>query len=178
MRYPSLKDGEAYVKVVLEYSGKQDFYKQIDLLFLLQWPQSKLRENGSYKDLKNYTEIVTALIKIYGSEETIKATIRYVPQEDILEHVIGAAIPDFDEQNLRDKLPLFSLAELLYRYVRCEAVHNADFPFINKCKNMEGNIEYRENHAITGEIFHETVEGIINNLRDECLKASKWPYEL
>ncbi len=35
LRYSSLKDGEAYVKLVLEYSGKRDFYEQIDLLFFL-----------------------------------------------------------------------------------------------------------------------------------------------
>ena len=178
MRYPSLKDGEAYVKIVLEYSGKRDFYEQIDLLFLFQWPRSKLRDKGNYKDLKNHTEIVAALTKVYGSEEDIKAKTRYVSKEDVIGHVRAAAIPGLNEQNLQDKLPLFSLAELLYRYLRCDAVHNAGFPFINKWTDMEGNVEYEENHAITGTILHETVEGITNNLCNECLKAGKRPYQL
>ena len=59
IRYPRSKDGEAYVKIVLEYSGKRDFYEQVDLLFLFQWRRSKLRHNGKYKQLKNYIEIVS-----------------------------------------------------------------------------------------------------------------------
>ena len=33
LRFPMLRDNEAYKKVVLEYSGMADFYNQIDLLF-------------------------------------------------------------------------------------------------------------------------------------------------
>src|SRR3990172_5220073 len=68
MRFPALRDGEAYIKVVLEYSGDRNFFEQIDLLFLYQWPRSKLCDNGNYKGLKNHTEIVEALKKVYGEE--------------------------------------------------------------------------------------------------------------
>ncbi len=132
LRFQTLRDGEAYVKIVLEYSGSRDFFENIDLLFFYQWPSSKLRENGNYKALKQYSEIVEALKRCYGTEDKIKAETRYVSQAKFIENVMAAAIPGFDEQNLREKLPLFSLAELLYRYVRCDVVHNYDFPLINE----------------------------------------------
>jgi hypothetical protein len=178
MRYPTLRDGEAYVKVVLEYSGKREFYEQVDLLFFLQWPKSKLKDHGNYKELKNYAEIATALVKVYGTSDDVKAKTRYVSKADVVRHATEAKITGFDEQNLRDKLPLFCLHELLYRYLRCDAVHSADFPFINECIDPDGNVEYEEHHAITAEVLLETTNGIIANLRKECLKTGKWPHQL
>ena len=177
MRFPALRDGEAYVKVVLGYSGRRDFYEQVDLLFFYQWPRSKLRDNGIYK-LKNYTEIVEALKRAYGTEEDVKTKTRYVSPAAVTSEVAAATIVDFDTENFRTKLPLFSLAELLYRYVRCDAVHNADFPFINKGIDAHGNESYVPNHAITHEVLLDTTMGIIGNLRTECLAKSLWPYEL
>jgi len=178
MRLNTLRDGEAYVKVLIEYSGKREFYEQIDLLFFYQWPRSKLRDHGSYKALKNYSEIVDVLKGIYGSEDDIKVGPRYVSQSEVIGYVLSAAIPNFDEQNFRSTLDLFSLAELLYRYLRCGAVHNAEFPFVNESIDVYGNITYEENHAITGQVLLETTEGVFKNLRDECLAKVKWPHEL
>lgn len=178
MRFPSLQDGEAYVKIVLEYSGKRGFYEQIDLLFFYQWPRSKLRDNGNYKALKNRDEIVDVLKRVYGSEESIKVGTRYVSPPELIGHVLTAAIPNFDEQNFREKLPLFYLSELLYRYLRCDAVHNAVFPFVNKLMDINGNITYEHNHIITGQLLLETVESIHKTIRDECLNKLKWPHEL
>ncbi|MCE5249460.1 hypothetical protein LLG96_04485 [bacterium] len=178
MRYPSLKDGEAYVKVVLEYSGNRDFFEQIDLLFLYQWPRSILRKNGNYTKLKNYTEIIDILIHKYGKEEDIKAGKRYVSPSEIIEHVKNASIPGFNEKNLKEKLPLFSNVEILYRYVRCGAVHNFQFPLINQGIDKHGNVIYEDNHAITGQVLLKTTQDILNALRKECLSQSKWPDEL
>lgn len=178
MRFPTLQDSAAYVKAVLEYSGKREFYEQIDLLFLCQWPRSKLREHGTYKMLKNHEEIVKVLNKLYGSEEDIKAEIRYLSPSKLISDLVAAAIPNFDEKNFRDGLPLFSLAEQLYRYVRCDAVHNAKFPFVDKATTADGNTVYRDNHAITGQVLLETTLGVLSNLRDECLTNHKWPHEL
>ena len=179
LRFPKInKDGERYVKVVLEYSGKRDFFEKIDLLFLYQWPRSTLCDNGNYTDLKNHAEIVEALYQIYGSEEDIKTRIRYVSQAEIIKHVLDAAIPGFDEKNFKKKLPLFSLGEILYRYLRCDAVHNVVFPLINESMDMDGNVTYKYNHAITGEVLLSTTVGVLNALREECLSKSKWPNEL
>ncbi|MGH7489069.1 MAG: hypothetical protein ACREMY_26220, partial [bacterium] len=115
LRFPSLPDGEAYPKVVLDYSGKRDFFEQIDLLFLYQWPRSKLRDHGHYKELKNHAEIVEALQKKYGGEDNVKEKTRYVCQGDVIGLVLAAKIPAFDDQSFRTRLPLFSLAQILYR---------------------------------------------------------------
>ena len=178
MRFPSLKDGEAYVKVVLEYSGKRDFFEQIDLLFLYQLSRSKLRDNGNFKSLKNHTEIVEALTKVYGTEEDIKKETRYVSPADVTAFLLAAAIPCFDNHNFQEKLPLFSLAELFYRYLRCDAVHNADFPFVNIGRDIDGNTTYEHNHIITGQVLFETTQDVRKQLWEECRAKEKWPYEL
>lgn len=178
MRFRELQDGEAYVRTVREYSGKRDFFDQIDLLFFWQWPRSKLRDKGNYKALKQHSEIVAALMNVYGDEDDIKVGTRYVYPGEFVSHVKAAEIPEFDESNLRENLPLFSLAELLYRYLRCDAVHNADFPFLNKTTDIDGNVSYKSNHAITGQIVLETARGVHNTLWRECRGNDKWPHEL
>jgi hypothetical protein len=177
-RYPTMHDGAAYVKFVLDYSGKRSFFEQVDLLFFYQWPRSKLRENGNYKHLKQHSEIVEALKPKYGNEGDIKTGTRYVSISDFINTVRAATIPNFDEQNLRDKLPLFSLSELLYRYVRCDAVHNADFPFIDKVSHSDGRISYRGNHIITGSVLIETTHSACRALWDECKAKGKSASEL
>ena len=178
LRFPTLSDSEAYPKVVLDYSGKRDFFEQIDLLFLYQWPRSKLRDHGDYTQLKNHAEVVEALHKKYGGEDNVKEKIRYVAQADVIGVVLTAKIPVLDEQNVRTRLPLFSLAQILYRYLRCDAVHNADFPLLNESADPKGNVTYKPNHAITSDILVETTTAVIRNLREECLATSKWPHEL
>ena len=83
-RYPSLKDNEAYCRFTLEYSGMRTFYEQIDLLFLYQWPRSKLRDHGNYTSFTEYSEIVKALKNKFGTEDTINQSNRYLNQSDIL----------------------------------------------------------------------------------------------
>lgn len=178
LRFPALHDNEAYLKVILEYARKRNFFEKIDLLFLYQWPRSKLRDHGHYKDLKNYAEIVEVLRKTYGSEDEIKEKARYAAQADVIGLVVAAKIPSFDEQNFRDKLSLFSLAQILYRYLRCDAVHNADFPLLNESVDSKGAVTYRPNHAITSDVLLETTRAVLGNLREECIAKSKWPQEL
>ncbi len=178
MRFSALQDGEAYVKVVLEYSSKRDFYEQIDLLFLYQWPRSELRDNANYKSLKNHSEIVKALHGVYGSEDDVKLRVRYVSPAQVIDRVLASAISGFDERNFREKLPLFSLAELLYRIVRCGAVHNARFPFVNRAQDIDGNITYKPNHAITGQVLLETTQNVLKALWNECRAKAKWPNQL
>lgn len=178
LRFPALYESEAYPKVVLDYSGMRDFFEQIDLLFLYQWPRSKLRDHGHYKTIKSYAEIVEALRKKYGSEDDVQKKTRYVAQGDVIGLVLSAKIPAFDEQNFRTKLPLFSLAQILYRYLRCDAVHNADFPLLNESADSKGTVTHKPNHVITGDVLLKTTTAVIRNLREECIAKVKWPQEL
>lgn len=177
MRYPKLKDGEAYIKIVLEYSGMKEFYERIDLNFMYQWSRSKLRDNGKYKDFKNYTEIVEVLKHIYGGED-VKEKIRYVSPSDLATHVLKAKISNFDKKNFYQKLSLFSLAEVLYRYVRCEAVHHSSFGFVVCLEDIGGNGESEDEHIFTGKLLWKTTNNIRNTLWKECMAQSKWPLEL
>ena len=178
LRFPTLRDYEAYPKLVVEYSDARDFYEQIDLLLLYQWPRSKLRDHGHYKELQHHGEIVEALKKRYGSEDDLKEKVRYASEGDVISQVLAAEIPGIDERNLRDKLSLFSLAQILYRYLRCDAVHNADFPLLNESTDSNGNVRYRSNHVITDRVLLQTTRAIIRNLGGECVGKSKWPQEL
>jgi hypothetical protein len=179
LRYPDIRhESDSYPKIVLEYSGLRDFYEQIDLLFFYQWPNSKLREHGDYKALKNYVQIAKALEAKYGSVEDVKEKTRYVASAEIVSIAQAANMPEFDERNLRQKLPLFSLAQILYRYLRCDAVHNRDFPLLNASRDAQGNISYKPNHAITSKILLDTMTTILKNLREECVAKAKWPQEL
>lgn len=179
LRYPSEKeDNKAYKRVVREYSGKKDFYEQIDLLFFLQWPRSQLQGHGDYLKLKNHAEISKVIVEAYGDEGQIKNGTRYISQPGFLTCVERRPFPGFDRSNLREHLPRFSLCEMLYRYLRCRAVHNLRFPFIDKPRQVGGGVRYEDNHAITRAVLLETTENILASLSLECLEKAKWPEEL
>jgi hypothetical protein len=176
LRYPDDKDGESYKKIVLKYSGdKSDIYKKIDVLFFYQWPRSDFKDHGSYKALKNYAEIKNILLSVFGDETTIKGKTRYVTQQVIMQHILSNPFNGLDKQNIEMCLPLFSVREILYRYVRCYAAHNKSFPLVNK---LNGSMRFEDNHIITGKFLFQTVEAILNNLEGECLREVKWPSEL
>ncbi|MDH4082144.1 MAG: hypothetical protein OEV99_00160 [Nitrospira sp.] len=179
LRYPGEKeDNKAYKRVVREYSGKKDFYEQIDLLFFLQWPRSQFQSHKGYLKLKNHEEISKAIVDAYGDEVQIKNGIRYISQQDFLTCVEQRPFPRFDGRNLREHLPRFSLCEMLYRYLRCRAVHGVRFPLVDKPHQVGGGIRYEDNHAITRAVLLETTENILTNMRLECLEKAKWPEEL
>jgi len=178
LRYPDEKDNEAYKRVVREYSRKQDFYDQIDLLFFLQWPRSIFQSHGDYRDLRNHADISKVIVATYGEEDQIKNGERYISQHDFIASVGQAPFPGFDRENLRGNLPLFSLCEMLYRYLRCRAVHSVRFPFVDRMTSVDGSIRYEDNHAITGPVLLETTENILANLSSQCIKQSQWPWEL
>ena len=173
MRYPTLKDGEAYKKILIEYSGMEDIFDQIDLLFFYQWPRSKFQDKGNYK-LNNYDEIKSALVDIYGKEEELDPSKRFVKQEELIVHVAKANIAGFNMKNFKEKLPLFSLAEIAYRYLRCGAVHNSTLCFIDT--NSTGDVE--EGYIITKEILYKVLLNIKDNLAIECIRLDEFPHEI
>ena len=178
LRFPTLYDNEAYKRVVLNYSGMLEFYEQIDLLFFLQWPQSDLSSHGDFLKLKDHAQVAKKIEAAFGDKNTIGGARRYVSRDDFLSVVIQSPFPGFDEQNLQQYLPLFSNLELLYRYVRCRAVHDVRFPFVTKVHLLGGGTRYDDNHAITGAVLYKTALGILNNLRSECMLKNTWPWEL
>lgn len=179
LRYPDEeRNNKAYKAIVREYSGKRDFYNQVDLLFFLQWPRSEFRDHGEYKKLKNHSGIAQIIVAAYGGEDKIKSETRYVSQQDFVATVDRAPFQGFDRSNLQQYLPLFSLCEMLYCYLRCSAVHRVRFPFVTHVHIIDGSIRYDDNHAITGPVLLETTENILANLSRECLDKSQWPWEL
>lgn len=178
LRFPTLVDNAAYTRVVLEYSGMRHFHEQIDLLFFLQWPRSEFSSDRNFVKLKNHGEIAKVVEAAFGDENTVRQdTKRYVSQQNFLAAVSGSPFPGFDQHNLQLYLPLFSILELLYRYVRCRAVHSLRFPVI-RVHLSNGGVRYDSNHAITGDVLYQTVLGVLNNLRTECLRENKWPWGL
>ena len=179
LRYPSLRyDNESYKKMVREYSGKRDFYEQIDLLFFLQWPRSEFRTDKKYLKLKNHAEISKVIAAIYGEKGQIRSSKRYVSQQNLVKSVDRALSLRYDRQNLLDHIHLFSLCEMLYHYARCPAVHNVRFPFVTRITRVDRSVRYEDNHAITGDRLLETVQNILSNLSKECIEKTRWPWEL
>jgi hypothetical protein len=178
LRYPGECDNTAYKTVVREYSGRRDFYEQIDLLFFLQWPRSAFRTYREYHKLKNHAEISKIIVATYGEEEQIKSGTRYISQQDFVASVDLTPFQGFDRENLVQHLPLFSLCEMIYRYLRCRAVHSVRFPFVTRIHTVDGSIRYEDNHAITGSVLLETTENILTNLSSQCIEKSQWPWEM
>ena len=178
LRYPGKHDNKAYKTVVREYSGKRDFYEQIDLLYFLQWPRSEFWTDRDYHKLKNHAEISKVIVATYGKVDQIKSGTRYISQQDFVSSVDQAPFQGFDRENLAQHLPLFSLCEMIYRYLRCRAVHSARFPFVTRLHAVDGSIHYEDNHAITGPVLLETAENILANLGSQCIEKSQWPWEL
>lgn len=176
-RFPSLKDNEAYCQFTLEYSGKKAFYEQIDLLFLYQWPRSKLRYHGLYTSFSDYSELVKAIGPKFGTENDLNVSSRYVSASMIMSEA-KSKIPHLNETDLEEKLKLFSLVQLLYRYGRCDAVHNADYPLINEGMNIDGDRIIRDNSALTREVILSTVKHANDTLWQECRSLKKWPHEI
>lgn len=176
-RYPSLKDNEAYCQFTLEYSGKRSFYEQIDLLFLYQWPRSKFRTHGRYTSFGEYSEIVKAIESEFGTENTLNETNRYLSPSEVIS-VAKSKIPHLDETDLAEKLKLFSLVQLLYRYGRCDAVHNAIYSLINEGVNIDGERIIRDNSALTRDVILSTVKNANDTLWQECRSHKKWPHEI
>jgi hypothetical protein len=174
LRFPRLRrDRDAFKKIVFKYSNKRAFYEKIDLFFLYQWPGSAFKNHGDYKGFRNYREVKRILVSKFGDENRIQNGRRYVAQSTIMKHIISNPFHGFDRDNLKRSLPLFSLSEELYRYLRSFAVHNFRFPFLNRV-----NGEYVANHVITPDVLSETAQNILSNLETECVKKAKFPEQL
>lgn len=178
LRFPTLRDNEAYKGVVLQYSGMRDFYEEIDLLFFLQWPKSDFSSHGDFLKLKDHAQIAKNIEAAFGNENTFPNQRRYVSEVNFLAAVSQNPFPGFDQGNLKQYLPLFSNVELLYRYVRCRAVHSLNFPFVTRVHLADDGIRYDDNHAITGKVLYDTASGILKNLRSECVSGNEWPWNL
>jgi len=170
-RFPAWQDNNGFKEILLRYSGKRGLYQKIDLLFLYQWRRSKFREHGHYVAFKNYAEVKKILFRKFGDENAIWSRKRFVSKGSIIKQVMAHRFPGLDVKNLKTSLPLFSVAEQTYRYLRCSAVHNMQFPLISR----RG---YETNHLVDKALLIETAEGILNNLERECLRQDKFPWQL
>lgn len=181
VRYPQEpKDWKSYKTIVMEYGGKKEVYGNIDLLFFYQWPRSKLANAKIYRSLKNYSDILPIFQQRFGDEGAIKNSAqRYQKREALADLIKEKKSSWFDESNFLEYIELFSNNQILYEILRCEAVHNADFPLFNRtCQAGQSKITYKDNHQITRQVILETVQNILSGIEKECLAQSKWPWEL
>ena len=92
--------------------------------------------------------------------------------------VAKSMIAHLNESDLEKKLKLFSLVQLLYRYGRCDAVHNAIYSLVNEGVNIDGERIMRDNSALTREVILSTVKHANEKLWQECKSLKKWPHEI
>lgn len=182
LRFPQTKDWQSYKKIVSRYSGLNDIFENIDLLFFYQWRNNATVKNEKvYNDLKNYPELLEFFKIEFGDEDNIKgSTVRYQKRHKLIELIKSKNVGWFDEGNFTKHIELFSNNQILYKFVRCGAVHEADiFPIFNRSYQPQTNKQtYKDNHQINREVILNTVRNIVSKLRQESLKELKWPWEL
>lgn len=181
MRYPlETKDWRSYKDVVWEYSERRDIYGNIDLLFFYQWPRSKYANNRAYRGIRNHSELVDTFTLDFGSEVEIKDDPRrYQKREDLVSAVMAKHPTWFDKSNFLRHIELFSNNQILYQFVRGEAVHNSDFPLFNATYHAEEQRHaHKDNHQVSREVILATVKNICASLKEECLGKENWPWEL
>jgi hypothetical protein len=183
LRYPTISDDwKSYKEIVSKYSDLNDIFENIDLLFLYQWRNNPTVKNEKvYNDLKDYPKLLAIFKSEFGDEENIKgSTIRYQKRDKLIELIKSKNVAWFDEVNFTKRIELFSNNQILYKFVRCEAVHNADiFPIFKRSYQPQANKQtYKDNHQINREVILNTVSNIVRRLRQESLKELKWPWEL
>jgi len=173
LRFPRpYPDSKSYKQIVLEYSGQRRLYEKIDLLFLYQWRKSDVSDDKRYKKFKNYSDVKGILEVHFGDENVIRQKQRFVTQDIIIKRVRSARLPGLDMNNVKSSLQLFSVAEQLYLYMRCPAVHTMRFPFWDR--------QGRGNHPLTRDKYTllRTARSILRNLKKECLRKAKFPFQL
>lgn len=180
LRYQDTEDWKSYKDIISNYSGHSEIFDNIDLLLFSQFEKSKLADERVYKKLKNYDDILEIIKSRYGNEQNIKeGTIRYLKKEDISELIKAKRTTWYDEENFLQYIQLFSNNQILYKYARCEAVHNADFPLLNPSHSPEtGKTTYKDNHQVDRELILNSLKNIVDNLKSECIKNEAWPGEL
>ena len=177
LRYPRRTGNKAYKSIVKQYSGRRQDFEMIDLLFFYQWPRSDFRDLKIYKELEHYERILEILVATFGSEDQIRDPARtYRNPNDIIAAVLANPFQAFNRQNLQRKLSLFSIAEILYRIVRCYAVHAKSFPLVQSYVDAHGRSGVRENHFITAELLYTVTSNIIERYESECLAEGDWPH--
>ncbi len=180
LRYPSVKDWQSYRDIVINYSGLSDTFENIDLLLFSQFKRTKLADEKVYKKLKNYDEILAIISETFGDEKKIKeSSDRYIKKEKISALIKEKNPTWYNEDNFIQYIQLFSNIQILYKYARCEAVHNANFPLLNESYTPgTGKITYKDNHQINRNIIFDSLNYIVANLKAECVEKELWPHEL
>ncbi len=180
LRYPNSKDWKAYKDIISNYSGHCEIFNNIDLLLFYQFKDSKLAGEKVYNKLKNYDAILELLKSKLGAASKIKENKKRFVKKEYLSSMIKSEDTDwYDEKNFIEHIQLFSNNRILYKYARCEAVHNAHFSLVNPSFNPEtGKRTYRDNHQVDRNVILSSLKNVVANLKDECVKSEAWPYEL
>lgn len=76
-------------------------------------------------------------------------------------------INNIDIDEMSNKLELFSVSEIFYRYYRCAGVHKGDVL-----------IDLNQYLPITIAQMLQTIKNVLSNLKAECVSSGKWPWEL
>lgn len=178
LRFPQItKDWKSYKEIVSKYSGLNDIYENIDLLFFYQWANNSTVANDKvYNYLKDYPKLMAIFKSEFGDDENIKeSTVRYQKKDKLIELIKSKNVAWFDEVNFTKYIELFSNNQILYTFVRCQAVHNADIsPIFNRSYQPQTNKQtYKDNHQINREVILNTVKNIVSRLRQETLKELK-----
>lgn len=184
MLYSKLSDRQSYLKIISEYGDKNEVLDTIDLFFFYQWPRSSVSDMGIFKKLNNYDEIKNEFENNFGKECNIKHSDSRYQKKGALQKVLKNKNTQwFDEGNFNKNIDTFSNASILYHILRCGAVHEGDFPLFNRGIEFDVITDdfeevFEDNHLITRTVLIELANNILSNLKNECMKKGKWPWQL
>ncbi|MFZ6006924.1 MAG: hypothetical protein ACOYU2_04620 [Nitrospirota bacterium] len=105
--------------------------------------------------------------KKFGTKEKINSENRFMAKKEIIDMIDASTINNIDIDEMKNKLELFSVSEIFYRYYRCAGVHKGDIL-----------IDLNPYLPITIDQMLQTIKNVRSNLKAECVSSGKWPWEL
>ncbi len=174
---------ENFKKLITSYSYRKEF-KLIDLYYFYQWEKNDhiIQYAKAYWDELNKGKKIYALTKTIllnnFNEESVATTPARYQELDVLINLLAKNDPTFLQQDdIIKYLQFFSNIDFLYQFGRCISVHQGQSLFLNEHRTMKF-LRLDENHIITTEFLIHAIKEILANMKIECEKENKWPWEL
>lgn len=158
----SITTSERFKKILIEYSGYKSDLEKTDLYFLYHWDVSGYENISCYKKIigKIHGKIKTALTELYGKIDSSSEN-RFIEANILHQGLLSKNICStcFD----KDSLKFFNVTEVIYRFGRCNAVHQAELVPLG---------------FIRPSFLMSLTEAVSQNLRKTCIDEKKLADEL
>jgi hypothetical protein len=172
-----------FKNLITNYCFRKEF-NLIDLYYFYQWEKNdhiqqytKTYWDSLMQGKKIYLYVKTILLNNFNEESVATTSARY-QELDVLTNLLAAdANVNFAQEDIIQYLQFFSNIDFLFYFGRCISVHQGQSLFLNEHRAMN-YLRIDENHLITTELVIQAIKEILANMKNECEKENKWPWEL